>query len=123
MTEEQEHRNAVLAEILLSRKVGVAHTRLVGDLISVQAQLSMGMQGRAGLSLDARVGIVEAVLPLEEAYHSAWRAVAAAPDIERRVPELRRLQASLTDAVEGVVAVARLHGIQAEPRRLDAGEG
>lgn len=32
----------MLAENLLSEKVRVAHARLVGGLISVQAQLSMG---------------------------------------------------------------------------------
>ncbi|MFI5792544.1 hypothetical protein [Streptomyces sp. NPDC051677] len=108
---------------MLSKKVGVAHMRLVGDLISVSAQLNMGMQGRAGLTLDARVEIAEAVLPLEDGYQTAWRAVDAASDIERRIPELRRLQAALTDAVDGVVRVARQFGIQAEPRYLDDGKG
>ncbi|GGX51038.1 hypothetical protein [Streptomyces minutiscleroticus] len=119
MADEKEHWNAVLAEILLSKKVGVTHIRLVGDLISAQAQLSMGMQGRAGLSLAERADIAEELLMLEDAYRTAWQAVVAATDIDQRVAELHRLTTALSDAVEGVTVVARRYGIRSEPRRLD----
>lgn len=109
----------MLAEILLSEKVGVAHVRLVGDLISVQAQLSMGMQGPVGLSLADRADIAEELLVLEDTYKEVWQTVVAAPDIDRRIPELKRLEVALEEAVEGVAAVARRHGITSEPRRLD----
>ncbi|MCX5093829.1 hypothetical protein OOK36_34080 [Streptomyces sp. NBC_00365] len=114
MTWQGEHHDAVLAEILLSEKVGVAHVRHVGDLISVRAQLSMGMQGTVGLSFDQRAEITEAVLELEDAYRLAWSAMAGEPDIDRRIPKLAHLEHVLEAAVAGVREIARQNGIRVD---------
>ncbi|MFE9613283.1 hypothetical protein [Streptomyces sp. NPDC006012] len=124
MLDGEEHWNAVLADILLSRKIGVAHVRLVGDLISVTAQLDMATvrSRRPALSLDEIIAYDERVGPLEEAYRAAWRAVDAAPDRERRRPELDRLRVALADAVEGIAELARQRGVQVELHRFGASE-
>ncbi|MEV6613784.1 hypothetical protein AB0N31_07865 [Streptomyces sp. NPDC051051] len=113
MLDGEEHWNAVPAEILLSRKVGALHVKLVGDLISVTAQLDLAARSRRpGFALDGIVDYEEQVGPLEEAYRAAWQAVEAAPDRERRVPELDRLATALTAAVEGVAGFARQRGVE-----------
>ncbi|WP_158712345.1 hypothetical protein [Streptomyces sp. NRRL F-5135] len=119
MTWQAEHYNAVLTEILLSRKVGVAHVRHIGDLISVRAQLSMGMQGAVGLSFDRRADIAEAVLGFEEACQQAWRAVAGEPNIDRRVSKLTCLEQALESAVAGIRGIAHRNGIRCDAARLD----
>ncbi|WP_371660657.1 hypothetical protein [Streptomyces sp. NBC_00280] len=58
-------------------------------------------------------------MDLEDAHKAARHAVVATPDIDRRVPEPKRLEAALEEAVEGVAAVARRHGITSESKRLD----
>ncbi|KUO13923.1 hypothetical protein [Streptomyces sp. DSM 15324] len=124
MLDGEEHWNATLAEILLSRKIGAAHVKLLGDLISVTAQLDMAAQRRQpAFGLDDIIEFDEKVGPLEEAYQSAWRAVDAAPDRERRAPELQRLATALTEAVEGIVDVARRRGIPVELHRFGDSEG
>lgn len=112
MDRRDKHHDSVLAEILLSEKVGVAHIRHVGDLISARAQLSMGMQGAAGLSFDQRAEIVEAVVELEDSYHLAWESVANEPQIEKRIPKLGTLERALLSAVMGVREIARRNGIE-----------
>ncbi|MGW1377033.1 hypothetical protein ACWD6P_22585 [Streptomyces sp. NPDC002446] len=123
MTGHEEHHDAVLAEILLSKKVGVGHIRLVGDVISTRAQLSMGMQGSVGLSLDQHAEIVEVVLDLEDAYRSAWAGVSAAPDFEQRIPKLETLERALKDAVEGILEIARQNQIEVERCHLQGESG
>ncbi|MFE4821530.1 hypothetical protein ACFRFU_34825 [Streptomyces sp. NPDC056704] len=112
MAWQGEHHDAVLAEMLLSEKVGVVHVRHVGDLISVRAQLSMGMQGAVGLSFDQRAEITEAVLELEDAYRLAWSAVADEPEIDQRIPKLAHLERVLEGAVSGIMEIARQNGIR-----------
>ncbi|WP_327233948.1 hypothetical protein OG349_08025 [Streptomyces sp. NBC_01317] len=113
MLDGEEHPNAVLADILVSRKVGPIHGKLVGDLVSVTGQLDMAASKnrRPGVELDTVIAYDEKISPLEEAYRAAWRAVEAAPDKERRAPELQRLTAALTAAVEGMVDFARQQGV------------
>ncbi|MFJ6723582.1 hypothetical protein ACIQPQ_01565 [Streptomyces sp. NPDC091281] len=121
MLDGEEHWNAVLAEILLSRKIGAAHVRLVGDLISVTAQLDLAARSRpSAFPLDGIVDYDDRVGPLEEAYRAAWQAVEAAPDRERRAPELDGLAAALTAAIEGVAAFARDRGVEVRLHRFDA---
>ncbi|MGW1785606.1 hypothetical protein ACWCQQ_41970 [Streptomyces sp. NPDC002143] len=123
MLDGEEHWNKVLADILLSRKIGAAHVKLVGDLISVTAQLDMAAQRRRpAFALDDIIDYDEKVRPLEEAYQAAWRAVEAAPDRERRDPELDRLRAALGDAVEGIADLARRRGVQVELYGFDDSE-
>ncbi|MFJ1578769.1 hypothetical protein [Streptomyces sp. NPDC088182] len=124
MRDGEEHWNAVLADILVSRKVGVVHVKLVGDLLSVTAQLDMADTRRRGSAfpLDSIIEYDERVTPLEEAYRAAWRAVDAAPDRERRWPELARLRAALADAVEGIAELARDWGVQVELHRFGTPE-
>ncbi|MFE6054221.1 hypothetical protein ACFQ6N_26010 [Kitasatospora sp. NPDC056446] len=109
-----EHHDAVLVDILLSQKVGVMHIRHLGDLISSRAQLSMGMQGQVGLTFGRRAEIVEEILELEDAYRSAWSAVAAESNIDRLVPKLEKLEHSMESAVRGFREVARRNGINIE---------
>ncbi|MEV0191729.1 hypothetical protein AB0I39_24735 [Kitasatospora purpeofusca] len=111
MSWNDEHHDAVLADILLSRKVGVAHIRHLGDLISARAQLSMGMQGPVGLTFARRADIVEEVLGLEDAYRSAWADVSAESNIDRLIPKLEKLEHSIEGAVRGVREIARRNGI------------
>ncbi|MEV0370544.1 hypothetical protein AB0I10_12040 [Streptomyces sp. NPDC050636] len=119
MQGNEEHYNAVLADIILSEKVGVGHVRLVGDLISVNAQLSMATQGNGGLPLEQHADMVEAMLDLEDAYHRAWEEVTAAPSFEERVPKLGELERALRNAVEGTIEIARRYQISAERPHLD----
>ncbi|MFE9768498.1 hypothetical protein ACFYPC_28955 [Streptomyces sp. NPDC005808] len=112
MTWQKEHHDAILAEILLSEKVGVAHVRHVGDLISARAQLSMGMQGTVGLSFGQRADIAEAVLNLEDAYYLEWGKVSGESCIDRRIPMLAKLEGALRDAVVGIRRVACQNGIE-----------
>ncbi|MDT0347777.1 hypothetical protein RM590_35245 [Streptomyces sp. DSM 44938] len=112
MEPEEEHYNLPLAEILLSNNVGVAHIRLVGDLISVKAQLSIGMREMPSLALDQRADIATEILKLEEEYRLAWESVVAAgPDIEELKARLVILENALRGAVRGVVESARRNGI------------
>ncbi|AWL40124.1 MULTISPECIES: hypothetical protein [Streptomyces] len=104
------HHDATLADILLSERVGVAHIRHVGDLISARAQLSMGMQGPVGLSFDQRADIAEAVIDLEDSYRLAWESVANEP--EQRVQKLETLEQALLGAVTGIREIARRNGIE-----------
>ncbi|MCL7377224.1 hypothetical protein [Streptomyces sp. 35G-GA-8] len=120
MLDGEEHWNRVLADILLSRKIGTIHVKLVGDLISVTAQLDMAAirSRRPALALDEIIEYDEKIGPLEEAYQEAWQAVQAAPDRERRWPELRKLEAALTAAVEGIADFARRQGVEVELYRF-----
>ncbi|MFI9549770.1 hypothetical protein ACIHAR_38700 [Streptomyces sp. NPDC052016] len=119
MLDGEEHWNAVLAEILLSRKIGTVHVKLVGDLISVTAQLDLAARSRRpAFRLDGIVDYDERIGPLEEAYRAAWQAVEAAPDRERRAPELDRLATALTAAVEGVADFARQQGVEVRLHRF-----
>ncbi|MHC5902500.1 hypothetical protein ACVNF4_01055 [Streptomyces sp. S6] len=109
-----DHYDAVLAEMLLSRKVGVSHIRHLGDLISARAQLSMGMQGAVGLSFDQRADIVEAVIELEDSYISAWNSISNELRIDRQGRNLQKLEQALRDAVAGIREIARRNGIRIE---------
>ncbi|MFE4172580.1 hypothetical protein ACFRR7_11030 [Streptomyces sp. NPDC056909] len=120
MLDGEEHWNAVLAEILLSRKIGALHVKLVGDLISVTAQLDIAAARSRGsaFGLDQIIEYDEKVGPLEKAYQEAWQAVQAAPDRERRRPELKRLSDALTAAVEGFADFARQQGVEVRLHRF-----
>ncbi|MET8785508.1 MULTISPECIES: hypothetical protein [unclassified Streptomyces] len=123
MLDGEDHWNAVLAEILVSPKIGATHVKLVGDLISVTAQLDIAARRRRPVfALDSLVDYDDKVGPLEEAYRAAWEAVQAAPDRERRVPELDRLAATLTAAVEGVADFARQQGVEVRLHRYGDAE-
>ncbi|MET9114044.1 hypothetical protein ABZX38_07550 [Streptomyces longwoodensis] len=119
MLDGEEHWNAVLADILLSRKIGALHVKLVGDLISVTAQLDLAARSRRpAFALDGIIDYEEQIGPLEKAYQAAWQAVKAAPDRERRMPELDRLAATLTAAIEGIADFARQQGVEVALHRF-----
>ncbi|MFC8718802.1 hypothetical protein [Kitasatospora sp. NPDC057198] len=123
MPDEEEHWAKLLAEILLSPKIGVAHVKLVGDLISVTSQVDMAAQRRhPGFPLDEIVEYDEMLSPLEDAYQAAWRAVDAAPDRARRAPELQRLSSALAAAVEGIADYAGQRGLVVELYRFGGSE-
>lgn len=110
MLEQEEHHDTVLAEILLSKRVGLVHIRLVGDVISARAQLSMVLQGRLGLSFDQRAEIVEEVIGLEDAYREAWLKVTSASYPQKRTEYLAALERALRNAVEGIFGILRRAG-------------
>ena len=111
LLEQEEHHDAVLAEILLSKRVGLAHIRLVGDVISTRAQLSLRMLGRLGLSFDQRAELVEEVLGLEDSYRDAWQKVTSDAYVQHRAEHLIALEAALRAAVEGMSSIiARIDG-------------
>ncbi|MFG2912330.1 hypothetical protein ACGF0D_05420 [Kitasatospora sp. NPDC048298] len=120
MLDKEEHWNAVLAAILVSRRVGPAHVKLVGDLVSVTAQLDMAAaQGRRpGCVLDDLIEYDEEMGPLEEDCRAAWQELEAAPDKEQRNSELEKLRAALEAAVEGVANFARRRGVAVEFHRF-----
>jgi hypothetical protein len=99
----EDHYNAVLAEIIVSSKVGLEHLLLVGEVIVAQARLSLRIQGEKGISLDGRADLTERVLDLEEAYQRAWRAIPDEFGTEWPVRELRELEDALRDAAKGIV--------------------
>ncbi|MEU5256309.1 hypothetical protein [Streptomyces longwoodensis] len=119
MLDGEEHWNAVLAEILLSRRIGALHAKLVGDLISVTAQLDLAARSRRPVvALDKIIEYEEQIGPLEGAYQAAWQTVQAAPDGARRAAELDRLAATLTAAIEAVADFARQQGVEVELHRF-----
>ncbi|MFF9341723.1 MULTISPECIES: hypothetical protein [unclassified Streptomyces] len=111
MNRKEGHHDAPLAEILLSNKVGVSHIRYVGDVISARAQLSMGMQGAVGLSLDQRADIVESVLALEDLYRQAWDSVTTESDQDQRIRNLENLEHALREAAKGIREIASRNGV------------
>ncbi|MEV8537208.1 hypothetical protein [Streptomyces sp. NPDC051211] len=112
MSRKEEHHDAVLAEILLSERVGTSHIRYVGDIISTRAQLSMGMIGSAGPDLDEYAEMVEKVLELEDAYRRAWKAVTSEADFKQAKLKLPELEDALRSAAEGLREIGARHGIE-----------
>ncbi|XVU26736.1 hypothetical protein ACQPZJ_06690 [Actinoplanes sp. CA-054009] len=104
-----QHHDVALAEILLSKRVGLEHIRLVGAVISARAELSLLLQGTAGLSFDRRAELVEDVLAWEDAYRDAWNKVASEGYAQNRSEYLVELEVALRWAVDGLVSArARL---------------
>lgn len=64
----------ILAEILTSRKVGLTHICLVGEVVVAQARLNQWLsdRGKNSHSVDAWAGFTEGVLECEEQYKAAW---------------------------------------------------
>ncbi|MER0480419.1 hypothetical protein ABR737_19105 [Streptomyces sp. Edi2] len=116
---EEVKPNEVLAEIILSKKVGTSHVRLAGDLISVDAQLSMAAVESGGLPLEQMADIAEAVLPLEEAFIQAWEEVNSEPGFEESFPKLKELERVLRNAVEGIIEIAQRHQLSVSRTHLD----
>ncbi|MEV7612390.1 hypothetical protein [Streptomyces sp. NPDC089799] len=112
MIRREEHHDAVLAEIILSDRVGTSHIRYVGDILSTRAQLSMGMTGPVGLDLDQYTEMVEKVLELEDAYRRAWKAMAGEADFNKAKSKLPELEDALRSAAEGLREIGARHGIE-----------
>jgi hypothetical protein len=108
----KDHHDAVLAEILLSEKVGVLHIRHVGDIISARAQLSMGMLNCPSITLEKRADIAEVILRLEDAYRDAWESLLEETDPEEKSSRLGILEKSLQNAASGIVAISLQYGIE-----------
>ncbi|MFF7363229.1 hypothetical protein [Streptomyces sp. NPDC008125] len=123
MPDGDEHWNAVLADMLVSMKLGTGHVKLVGDLISVTAQLDMAARPRRHpFALDSLIEYDEKIGPLEDEYRAAWQAVRAEPDRERRAPGLQRLLVALEAAVQGTVDFARKQGVEVRVHRFGDAE-
>ncbi|PBC85224.1 hypothetical protein SAMN05428954_2113 [Streptomyces sp. 2112.3] len=119
MRAEEVNPDEILAEIILSKKVGTAHVRLIGDLISVDAQLSIAALQSGGLPLEQMADIAEAVLPLEGAYIQAWDEVNSEPGFEESMPKLQELERALRNAVEGIIEIAQRYQLSVSRTYLD----
>lgn len=92
---------AALAEILTSRKIGLSHVRLVGEVVVAQSRLNewLATSGKASLSPDAWVALAEQVLECEDRYKAAWAQLAAVTSPFSRSERLQALEQALHDAV------------------------
>ena len=74
MSDELDSPYAVLAEILTSKKIGLRHVRLVGEVVVAQADLNAPRrEGERKLSLSQLAELSERVADAEERYKNAWR--------------------------------------------------
>lgn len=101
----------VLAAILVSRKVGLRHTGLVGEVLVAQARLDewLGGTGKATLPASDWMEVGDRVAAAEDGYRRAWQEVEATDGIN--VDSLRSLERALRatadvmrGAYEGLVA-------------------
>ncbi len=79
-----QHYNSVLAEIIVSNRVGLVHIGLVGDLLSVGARFSMLTISGVRISNDRWIEIAEEAADLEDAYKLAWRMVVSETRTENK---------------------------------------
>jgi hypothetical protein len=104
----QPSEYAILAEILVSKKIGLTHVRLVGELIVAQARLNSWMYetGKAQLTPDGWVELIEQVLACEESYQSFWKRFDAADRdwrLREGLPELERVLADAVRALQALI--------------------
>ena len=79
---EESSPYATLAEILTSKRVGLLHVRLVGDVIVAQSRLNerLGQIGKGHLPPDQWSSIIERTLECEDRYKESWQKVNASAD-------------------------------------------
>lgn len=92
MAEQDAGPYNVLAEILVSQKVGLDHIRLVGELIVTQARLNASP---APVSAD----LIELVILSEDGYKKAWEKLNRNSDPVLRISKLEDLERSLRDTI------------------------
>ena len=92
---------AVLGQILTSKKVGLAHVHLVGEVVVESSLLSrwLGSEGKARLSADEWVNIVERALECEDRYKAVWASFGDSGNSAIPSEGLSSLEAALQDAV------------------------
>ena len=92
MEQQEDAPYGVLANILVSKKVGLDHIRLVGELIVVQARLNASP---GPVSAD----VIERVAVSEGTYKAAWKELAQNSDPALRVRKLEDLARSLSETI------------------------
>ncbi|MFF1739194.1 hypothetical protein [Streptomyces mirabilis] len=99
---EDENLNQILAEIIVSKKVGGLHLRRVGEILVAREEMNHWLYaiGNRELSSDEYIAIAERVLELEEAYARAWRECESGEQQWRLSVGLARLDAALWEAAE-----------------------
>lgn len=92
---------AVLADILTSKRIGIAHVRLVGEVLIADSSLNrwLSESGKKSLSKDAWVDLTERVLECEARYEAAWADLVAAETVSARNDALRHLEDELRHTV------------------------
>ncbi|MFF1307825.1 hypothetical protein [Streptomyces sp. NPDC058307] len=107
--EEDENPNQILAEIIVSKKVGGLHLRRVGEILVAREEMNrwLYMTGKQVLSPDEYMRIVERVLELEEAYIRAWRDCESGERQWRLDVGLPRLDTALREAAEYFAGIGR----------------
>ncbi|MET7737434.1 hypothetical protein ABZT02_39860 [Streptomyces sp. NPDC005402] len=109
MPEEDENPNRILADIIVSKKVGGLHLRRVGEILIAREEMNHWLYatGHRELSADELSEIVEQVSELEEAYIRAWR---EGENAERQwwlSTGLPRLDTALREAAEYFSEIGR----------------
>ncbi|MFI6546308.1 hypothetical protein ACIBO9_23985 [Streptomyces prunicolor] len=106
---EEENPNQILAEIIVSKKVGGLHLRRVGEILVAREEMNhwLYLNGNRELSTDEYIEIAERVLELEEAYTRAWREGESAERQWWLSVGLARLDTALREAAEYFGEVGR----------------
>jgi hypothetical protein len=91
----------VLAEILTSRKVGVTHMRLVGEVIVAESRLDQWVleHGKRAVSMDVTLDMFERVVECQDRFEAAWEDLKRAEANSAQNDGLRRLEEALRDTV------------------------
>ncbi|MEV7394568.1 hypothetical protein [Streptomyces sp. NPDC091215] len=99
---EEENPNQILAEIIVSKKVGGLHLRRVGEILVAREEMNHWLYttGNRELSSEEYIEITERVLELEEVYMRVWRECESAERQWRLSVGLPRLDAALREAAE-----------------------
>jgi hypothetical protein len=107
--EEGENPNQILAEIIVSKKVGGLHLRRVGEILIAREEMNrwLYMTGKRELSTEEYIGIADRVLELEEAYIRIWRECESGERQWRLSVGLPRLDAGLREAAEYFAEIGR----------------
>jgi hypothetical protein len=94
----EESLYSTLAEILTSKKVGIAHIRLTGELLVAHARLNEWIvdRGNKPIPMEHRLPLIDDVLAWEDRCMAAWAVVDSSETIDREA--LDDLQTALREA-------------------------
>lgn len=91
--------DALLAAILTSKKIGLIHTRRVGEVLIASARLNEWLlcKGKKCLSADRWVDMIERIIESDERYEEIWLRLDSSTSTVPRI-ELQDLEIALQDA-------------------------
>ncbi|MER6299583.1 hypothetical protein ABT247_08415 [Kitasatospora sp. NPDC001539] len=110
----------MLAEILVSRKIGALHVKLVGASFRSPRSWTWLRSADNSPSIWTVSSTTTRGSGREDAYRAAWQAAKAVPVRERRKPVLGELAAALAAAAEGIAEFARAQGVEVQLLRFAA---